>query len=161
MSRPSRSNDAGFTLLEMMVAVVLVGLVVTTFYQLFAGSLRLEIRARGFDEVVVAGRLVFAQLMSRDPRTDEFPWSGEDEKFTWSLELQEIAGPPPADAEALRDDEEPALRWSSELYAMVFQMQDKLRPGRHLKLMAYRQVEPGYFTDEFKDEHLKVRLHAD
>ncbi len=76
-----RCSERGFTLLEMMVAVLIVGLTVTTFFQLFGASLRLEQRARGFDEIIVYGRQNFALLRARDLRSDEFPWSGETENF--------------------------------------------------------------------------------
>ncbi|MCD6430555.1 MAG: type II secretion system protein [Deltaproteobacteria bacterium] len=145
-------DERGFTLLEMMVAVLIVGLTVTTFFQLFGASLRLEQRARGFDEIIVLGRQTFALLRARDLRSDEFPWLGESENFSWSLHLESVDVKPDVDAEA--DDEILSLRWTSELYRLVFALQDIRRPGRHLRLVAYQQVKPGYFTDEFKEEHL-------
>ncbi len=146
-----RCDERGFTLLEMMVAVMIVGLTVTTFFQLFGASLRLEQRGRGFDEIIVLGRQTFAFLQARDLRQDEFPWSGEIENFSWSLRLEPVDVKPEVD-EAL-DDENLNLRWTSELYRLVFALQDRRRPGRHLRLVAYSQVKPGYFTDAFKEEH--------
>ncbi len=146
------SNNSGFTLLEMMVAVLVVGLTVTTFFQLFGASLRLEQRGRGFDEVIVVGRQTFVELLVRDLRKDEFPWSGEVEDFSWELQLEAVDVKPEVDAEAA--DEGVALRWTSELYRLVFTIQDKNRPGRHLRLVSYRQLNPGYFTDDFKEKHL-------
>ena len=148
----SGRSERGFTLLEMMVAVLIVGLTVTTFFQLFGASLRLEQRARGFDEVIVLGRQTFALLRARDIRKDEFPWSGEVENFSWSLRLEAVDVKPEADA--VVDDEAVTMRWTSELYRLIFALQDVRRPGRHLRLVAYQQVKPGYFTDEFKEEHL-------
>ena len=145
-------GERGFTLLEMMVAVLIVGLTVTTFFQLFGASLRLEQRARGFDEIIVLGRQTFALLLARDLRSDEFPWSGESENFSWNLRLEPIDVKP--EAEATVEAEAITLRWTSELYRLIFSLQDIRRPGRHLKLVAYQQVKPGYFTDEFKEEHL-------
>ena len=147
------SDERGFTLLEMMVAVMIVGLTVTTFFQLFGASLRLEHRARGFDEIIVLGRQTFAFLQARDIRKDEFPWSGEVENFSWSLRLEPVDVKPEDDAVANADSEAVTLRWTSELYRLVFAMQDRERPGRHLRLVSYSQVKPGYFTDEFKEEH--------
>jgi len=147
----SRSDERGFTLLEMMVAVMIVGLTVTTFFQLFGASLRLEHRARGFDKIIVLGRQTFACLQVRDLRQDEFPWSGEIENFSWSLRLEPVDVKP--DEDALADGEAITLRWTSELYRLVFTMRDRERPGRHLRLVSYSQVKPGYFTDEFKEEH--------
>jgi prepilin-type N-terminal cleavage/methylation domain-containing protein len=149
----AENKESGFTLLEMMVAVVIVGLTVTTFFQLFGASLRLEQRARGFDEVIVVGRQTFAELNARDLRKDEFPWSGENENFSWELHLQAV-DVKPAEPDTNAADEGIALRWTSELYRLVFVIQDKNRPGRHLRLVAYRQVDPGYFTDDFKAKHL-------
>jgi len=146
------SNDSGFTLLEMMVAVLVVGLTVTTFFQLFGASLRLEQRGRGFDEVIVVGRQTFAELLARDPRQDEFPWSGEIETFSWALRLEAVDVKP--DEAEVKAAESIALRWTSELYRLVFTIHDKNHPGRHLRLVAYRQLTPGYFTDDFKEKHL-------
>ncbi len=148
----ARNSNSGFTLLEMMVAVLVVGLTVTTFFQLFGASLRLERRGRGFDEVVVIGRQTMAQLLARDLRKDEFPWSGEVENFAWDLHLEPVDVKPDADADAAEAGI--PLRWASELYRLVFTIQDKNRPGRHLRLVAYRQVAPGYFTDDFKEKHI-------
>ena len=144
-------DERGFTVLELMVAVMIVGLTVTTFFQLFGASLRLEHRARGFDEIIVLGRQTFALLQARDMRKDEFPWSGEIENFSWSLRPEPVDVKPEADAVA--DSESVTLRWTSELYRLVFAMQDTRHPGRHLRLVSYIQVKPGYFTDEFKQEH--------
>ncbi len=148
----AQNSDSGFTLLEMMVAVLVVGLTVTTFFQLFGASLRLERRGRGFDEVVVIGRQTMAQLLVRDLRKDEFPWSGEIENFAWSLYLEPVDVKADVDEKAV--EEGISLRWTSELYRLVFTIQDKNRPGRHLRLVAYRQVAPGYFTDDFKEKHI-------
>ena len=147
-----RNSDSGFTLLEMMVAVLVVGLTVTTFFQLFGASLRLERRGRGFDEVIVIGRQTMTQLLVRDLRKDEFPWSGEVENFDWDLHLEPVDIKPDVDEKAA--DEGISLRWKSELYRLIFAIQDKNRPGRHLRLVAYRQVAPGYFTDDFKEKHI-------
>ncbi len=146
------SNESGFTLLEMMVAVLVVGLTVTTFFQLFGASLRLERRGRGFDEVIVVGRQTFAELLVRDLRQDDFPWSGEIEDFTWELQLEALDVKPETGEKSA--DEGISLRWTSELYRLVFTIQDRNRPGRHLRLVAYRQVNPGYFTSDFKEKHL-------
>ncbi len=142
----------GFTLLEMMVAVVIVGLTVTTFFQLFSSSLRLESKARGFDEIIVAGEQTFDLLLARDLRRDDFPWSGEEENFSWELKLETVEVKP-ADSD-VQTDPALALRWPSELYRLVFTIRDRNRPGRTLRLVTYRQVAPGYFTDDFKKEHL-------
>lgn len=146
------SGERGFTLLEMMVAVLIVGLTVTTFFQLFGGSLRLEQRARGFDEIIVRGRQTFALLRARDVRKEEFPWSGTSDNFSWNLRLEPVDVQPAADETVT--DETLNLRWTSELYRLVFVLQDLRHPGRHLRLVAYQQVRPGYFTDDFKKEHL-------
>ncbi|HDS16238.1 MAG TPA: type II secretion system protein [Proteobacteria bacterium] len=150
----ARVDERGFTLLEMMVAVLIVGLVVTTFMQLFGASLRLEQKARGFDEIVVRGRQTFAWLLACDPRADDFPWSGTTDNFTWRLRLEAVEVRPGPEAATQSDEEAVTLRWTSELYRLVLFLQDAQNPGRHLRLVAYRQVSPGYFTDEFKEKHL-------
>ena len=144
-------DQRGFTLLEMMVAVLVVGLTVTVFFQLFGASLKLERRGRSFDEIIVCGQEVFALLKVRDLRQDDFPWSGEDENFSWQLTLEPVEVRPEVEK---NDDNTPVVRLPSELYRLVFVIRDRHHSGRRLRLVAYRRVNPGYFTDEFKKAHL-------
>jgi len=143
-------DSRGFTLLEMMVAVLIVGLTVTVFFQLFGASLKLERRAQSFDEIIIRGQELFALLQARDLRRDDFPWSGEDDDFSWQLTLEPVEVKP----EVEQTDDAPALRLPSELYRLVFVIRNRKHPSRHLRLVAYRRVSTGYFTDDFKKEHL-------
>ncbi len=147
---PARDRR-GFTLLEMMVAVLVVGLTVTVFFQLFGASLKLERRGRSFDEIIVRAQETFALLKARDLRRDDFPWQGEDENFSWRLTLEPIEVRPEVRKE---DDNTPTVRLPSELYRLVFVIFDRHHSGRRLRLVAYRRVAPGYFSDEFKKAHL-------
>lgn len=151
---PRLQHSKGFTLLEMLVAVLVVGLVVTTFFQLFGASLRLEHRGRGFDRIVIVGEETFALLRARDLRKDDFPWSGEREGFAWKLQLEPIAVEP--DIDASETDSGLRLRWPSELYRLIFLIREEKHPGRHLRLVDYLRVAPNYFSDDFKKEHLST-----
>ena len=141
----------GFTLLEMMVAVLVVGLTVTVFFQLFSASLKLERRGRSFDEIIIRGQEIFALLQARDLRRDDFPWSGEEGDFSWQLTLEPVEIKPDVDQET---EETPTLRLPSELYRLVFVIRNRNHPARQLRLVAYRRVAVGYYNDEFKKEHL-------
>ncbi|MFO7595926.1 MAG: type II secretion system protein [Desulfocurvibacter africanus] len=154
-------GQAGFTLMEVLVAAVIVGLTVSVFFQLLSGSLRLEVRSRQTAEAVVESRMLFDQLMAMDVRDDEYPWSGEAEGRAWNVSMYAVDVPAPLDADS-RSNEQSAeqsedellmVRTPSELYRFVLDF--TARGGRNVRLSLYRDYEPGYFTDDFKNEHVQ------
>ncbi|EGJ48563.1 type IV pilus modification PilV family protein [Desulfocurvibacter africanus] len=150
-------SQAGFTLMEVLVAAVIVGLTVSVFFQLLSGSLRLEVRSRQTAEAVVESRMLFDQLMAMDVRDDEYPWSGEAEGRAWNVSMYAVDVPAPLDADAQSDeqseDELLTVRTPSELYRFVLDF--TARGGRNVRLSLYRDYEPGYFNDDFKNDHVQ------
>lgn len=147
--QPAPPAQAGFTLMEVLVAVVIVGLTVTVFFQLLSGSLRLEARGRETASAVVEARMLFDQLMAMDLRDDGFPWSGEADGRSWSVSMQAVDAPDPLDA---AQADRLSVRTPSELYRI--ELDFTTRGGRAVSLTLYRDFEPGYLTDDFKDEHV-------
>lgn len=149
---PSRTpGQAGFTLMEVLVAVVIVGLTVTVFFQLLSASLRLEARSRRAAEAVVEARMLFDQLAAMDVRGDDFPWSGEADGRAWTVRMHAVDVSDPLDA---RRDEPFAVRTPSELYRLVLDF--RAQGGRTVTLTLYRDFEPGYLSDDFKNEHVRA-----
>jgi len=139
--------QAGFTLMEVLVAVVIVGLTVTVFFQLMSTSLRLEVRSRQTAEAVVEARMLFDRLMAMDVRGD-FPWSGESQGRSWNVSMFAVDTADTADAPA-SDDSETVLRAPSELYKLVLDF--TARSGRTVRLALYRAFRSGELGQGFKD----------
>lgn len=156
-SMPATSAQAGFTLMEVLVAAVIVGLTVTVFFQLLSGSLRLEVRSRQTAEAVVEARMLFDQLMAMDVRDDEYPWSGEADGRAWNLSMYAVDVPAPLDPDARSgeqsEEELLTVRTPSELYRFVLDF--TARGGRKVQLALYRDYQPDYFSDDFKNDHVQ------
>ena len=144
-------NSRGFTLIEMLAAVLIVGLCVPVFFQLLSASLKLEHKGRHEEQVQLAAAQLFEVLLACDVRKDDFEWEGEIEKLPWSLKLfsVEIAG---------RRDRHIGdglfYRLPRELYR--FALTVFYGPGKNKKLELFREkiFKPGYFSDDFKEDHI-------
>jgi len=85
MSRES----AGFTLLEVVVAMVILSVAVVTLIQLASQSLRLlKLSSDHQEATILADRLVLAA----DPATEGME-SGQDGRFTWECRACAVAVP--------------------------------------------------------------------
>jgi len=144
-------NNRGFTLLEMLVAVMVVGLTVTVFFQVLSASMKLEVKGRRLDEIqLVAGQL-FEFLLARDVRDDDFTWAGELDKYSWKLNLS------PAEIKEEStplDGETIAIRLPEELYRFTLLVHYGPRRKKLLTLMREKRFPLNYFTESFKEEHL-------
>ena len=73
-----KQNDGGFTILEVIVALVIVGVSVTTFVRLLGNSSMLRVKVNDYDE-----RLDVAILKSEQAFLgviEDFPAKGDDKK---------------------------------------------------------------------------------
>jgi len=85
-------NDRqGFTLLEMLIAMIIVGLVISIFFQLLSSSINLERKARGKTHAMLTAHTIVEKLKYSDPRKDGFKWQGSKNGYTWNLRLQPIS----------------------------------------------------------------------
>lgn len=144
-------DNRGFTLLEMLVAVMVVGLTVTVFFQVLSSSMKLERKGRQLDEVqLVAGQL-FEFLLARDVREDDFPWSGELPEFPWELKLSAVE----IREESLSlSESEVAIKLPEEFYRFTLLVHYGPRQKKLLTLIQERRFPLNYFSDSFKAEHL-------
>jgi prepilin-type N-terminal cleavage/methylation domain-containing protein len=62
---PQRQSELGFTLLEVLVAMTILGLGVVTLLQIFSQGLRLGARSTSRTETITAGARVMDELLAR------------------------------------------------------------------------------------------------
>ena len=77
----------GFTLLEVVVAMAIVGLGVVTLLEIFSLGLRLGARSSARTEAIAFGRQVMDESLARSgyrEGAEEGPWGG---KFRWRLQI--------------------------------------------------------------------------
>ncbi len=136
----------GFTLMEVLVAMVITGMAVAVFFQIISSSIRLEYNSIQRTSEAVKVSQAFGKAMALDVRKNDFNWQGEHEEDSWSLRIE------PVDTQKTRSYiEENHLRLSSELYKYVFKY--RTHEGREWILVRYVQHEKGFFDEDFQMRH--------
>ena len=144
-----RLDSSGFTLMEMLVAVIIVGLTVTVFFQLLSSSMRLTIRGRELLDVSLQAHDFFEELLERDVRGEFFKFENQEGEFPWELKIY------PVDVEPEDDpDDEVRLNYADEVYAYELTWYFSEEKIKSLKYMRYKAHPKGYFDDDFKAEHI-------
>lgn len=91
---PEVKTRSGFTLLEVVVAMAIVGLGVVTLLELFSAGLRLETKSSATTEAVAYGRQLMDGILIR-PQVKEGQEGGSlGESYRWSVHVkrfQEVA----------------------------------------------------------------------
>ncbi|MCF8039386.1 MAG: type II secretion system GspH family protein, partial [Desulfohalobiaceae bacterium] len=82
------NRERGFTLVEMLVAVIIVGSTLAVFFQLLSSSLRLEKRGRDQFKTLLAAKEKFMDISSLNIKNQEFPWQGADGEARWTVRLE-------------------------------------------------------------------------
>lgn len=136
--------------MEVLTAVIIVGLTVSVFFQVLSSSMKLEFKSREKIRSTFLARQTFNELMRYDPTEEGFPWDGTIEERPWTLELYPVAVEP----EQAPGPDEIKLRWSHELYAFVFTLYEDPERKTYERLTLYKTFEKNHFTDDFKSEHL-------
>ncbi len=142
MIKSEKPNTSGFTLLEVLVALVITGMSVAVFFQVISSGLRLEFAAVNRTSQAVHMEQTFRNLMADDVRESGFDWQGEDDKGVWELSLEQV------ETEQTRAHTEHQLQAGSELYRYVFDYHS--RDGRKWTLVRYVRYEPDFFDEDFK-----------
>jgi prepilin-type N-terminal cleavage/methylation domain-containing protein len=135
----------GFTLIEVLVALVITGMAVTVFFQILSSGIRLEFTSAQRTGDVVNLKQAFEAVISRDVQDRGFEWQGEYDHGSWSLQIEQ--------AETLKThvDADESLNIDTELYRYVFEY--KSEDGREWTLVRYAQYEPDFFSEDFKNLH--------
>ena len=142
-------SQRGFTLLEVLVALVITGLTVTVFLQLLSSGLLLESKGRMRTEAAMVARQTFDRLLGLDMRGEDYPWTGETENggYAWTVNLKALEVQRARDSLA---DGEIFLRLPAELYEVTF---DFRRDGKPLLRLARVVSHPAtHFSADFKNE---------
>ncbi len=135
----------GFTLIEVLVALVITAMVVTVFFQVLSAGMRLEYISVKRTGDMVQLKQVFGSVIAMDIQDDNFKWSGEHGDGRWTLGIEEV--------ETLKSqlDSDEALQLDSELYRYVFEYENQ--DGHKWTLVRYVQYEPGFFSEDFRRVH--------
>lgn len=126
------ARQRGFTLLEALLALVIVSISLGVLYQVVSGSLQLGFRARDNYIAAVQARLAFEESVPADLTRDDVVWSNSTDTFSWTLEIHPVA---------LRDSfEESGLTSTADLIKVVFLYSD-LSTGRKFRFSSFRRVQ--------------------
>ena len=144
-------NSRGFTLIEMLAAMLIVGLCVSVFFQLLSASLKLEHKGRHEEEVQLAAAQLFEVLLACDVRQDDFAWEGEIGKLPWTLKLFSV------DLDRGRDKHAGDglfYKLPAELYRFALTVSYGPKKNKKLELFREKTFKTGYFSDDFKEDHI-------
>ena len=152
-------NQRGFTLIEMLVAVLIVGISVTVFFQLLSAGMKLSHKSR---QQLAYSRQVeelFLQFTDVDIRDDSFPWNGQIDDFVWQMQLfpvqvrqQDIDDDSKAVAAS---DEDEKISLPSELYRLEFTLFSGDKERQLGTLSTIRRYPLSYFNQQFLHSHLQ------
>lgn len=99
--KPFLGSSRGFTLLEVVVAMAIVGLGVVTLLEIFSSGLQLGARSRDRTEAVAYGRQMMDQFLARRTLTEGTEQGTIGEAKSWQLRVQPVR---PAEGLALGND---------------------------------------------------------
>ena len=143
-SKPVR-QEKGFTLLEVLVALVITGMAAAVFFQILSSGMRLEFDSAKRTRDIVNLNQTFNKVLVSDIRKPEFKKEGETVGGSWSLRIEQV------ETDKVCNYSRDALNVRSELYRYVFEY--RTEGGREWVLMRYVQHEPDFFDLEFKAKH--------
>jgi prepilin-type N-terminal cleavage/methylation domain-containing protein len=92
--RPLGRPAGGFTLLEVIVAMTIVGLGVVTLFEIFSLGLRLGARSTVRTEIITDGRQVMDEFLARRAWQEGVERGTLDPQSRWSLQVQGLKVPP-------------------------------------------------------------------
>ena len=84
------SSKRGFTLLEIIVAMMIVGLGVVTLLEVFSSGLQLSARSQDKTEVITKGRQMMDQFLARGTLTEGTEQGSVGENGRWKLQVQPV-----------------------------------------------------------------------
>lgn len=87
------NRRAGFTLLEVIVAMAIVGLGVVTLLQIFSLGLRLGTRSSVETESMAYGRLVMDEILARRNIDEGAAQGNLQDRGRWELRIQNVNEP--------------------------------------------------------------------
>lgn len=123
---------AGFTLLEALVALIIVSIALGVLFQVVSGSLNLGFRGREQFVVTAEAMAVFDMVAPQSLVWEELEWSNSTETGEWTMTLHPVI---------IRDSfERTGIAGGRDLFKLVFEYED-LGTGRKVRLFSYRREE--------------------
>ncbi|MGM0760869.1 MAG: type IV pilus modification PilV family protein [Thermodesulfobacteriota bacterium] len=148
-SRIQRGKQ-GFTLLEVLIALIIVALAVTVYFQLISAGMKLEYKAEKKVAYAVQAEQLFQRLQTQDVRDDDFKWQGKNGHCPWELQIR------PVDVQGPQwEEDQIQITKVTELYSFILTY--ACPDAAPLTLRRMSVVGPDFFTDQFKDEHIEVQ----
>ena len=93
LRRGSSSLSAGFTLLEVVVAMTIVGIGVVTLLEIFSTGLRLGSRSSAATEAMTYGRQAMDEILLRRKIEEGAPQGSLNERARWKLGIEPVREP--------------------------------------------------------------------
>ena len=94
--KPQRHSEKGFTLLEVLIAMTILGLGVVTLLQIFSQGLQLGARSTARTETIAAGARVMDELLARRTLMDGAQNGKLANHGPWNAQVQTVRDPSPA-----------------------------------------------------------------
>ena len=93
--KTSRPVPRGFTLLEVVIAMAIVGLGVVTLLQIFSLGLRLGVKSAIQTDAVIYGREMMDEFLLRPKMEDGSERGSTQGKSRWTFQVQTVRDPSP------------------------------------------------------------------
>jgi prepilin-type N-terminal cleavage/methylation domain-containing protein len=93
LRRGFSSLSAGFTLLEVVVAMTIVGIGVVTLLEIFSTGLRLGSRSSATTEAMTYGRQAMDEILLRRKIEEGAPQGSLNERARWKLGIEPVREP--------------------------------------------------------------------
>ena len=93
LGRNLSSHSAGFTLLEVVVAMTIVGIGVVTLLEIFSSGLRLGSRSSAATEAMTYGRQAMDEILLRQKIEEGAQQGSLNERTRWKLGIEPVREP--------------------------------------------------------------------
>lgn len=138
----ARHEERGFSLLEVLVALTIVCIGLGILFQVVSGSLRLGFKARQHQEIWTAAVKAFERVLPPEIGWPKMELEGEDEAFSWKIEVHPVAMRPAMEAVGIVS--------ARELVKVVFIYRD-LVSDRTVRIASYRVVAADSLLDFLRE----------
>ena len=95
-SKTQRHSDIGFTLLEVLIAMTILGLGVVTLLQIFSQGLELGARSTERTETITSGARVMDELLARKTLPEGAQSGRLGRSGRWTAQVQAVRDPSPS-----------------------------------------------------------------